>query len=120
VEALTELKTLTERFAGEFAAKRKAWRDRLEQHNGKAIVWSAGTKGVMFLNLLRDDAVSCAVDLNPRKQSKFVPGTGQPIVGPDAVRDIAPDLVIVMNPLYEVEIREALRGMDLDPEVLTV
>jgi hypothetical protein len=49
-----------------------------------------------------------------------MPGTGHRIVGPEALRDVRPDAVIVMNPIYRAEIGEQLRSLGLDPELLTV
>jgi hypothetical protein len=85
-------------------------------------IWGAGTKGVMFLNTLgvTPDVVSCAVDVNPRKQGRFVAGTGQEIVAPEALRQIQPDVILVMNPLYADEIKTTLANLKLSPAVVTV
>ena len=66
------------------------------------------------------DEVSCVVDVNPAKQGMFVPGSGQEIVAPERLRDVAPELVIVMNPAYAEEIRGDLDrlGVTADVDVL--
>ena len=123
-KALAEMKSLVETFAAKFHTMRDEWQKRLDdlhEQKGRAVIWGAGSKGVMFLNLLAaNGAVHCAIDLNPRKQGMFVPGTGQAIISPETLRDISPDLVIVMNSLYETEIQVALNAMSLKPEVMTV
>ena len=45
-------------------------------------MWGAGARGVTLLNMLNDSRIEYAVDINPRKQGKYVPGTGQQIVEP--------------------------------------
>jgi hypothetical protein len=64
--------------------------------------------------------VPLVVDVNPRKQNTFLPGTAQRIVGPDALNGYKPDVVIVMNPIYSDEIRRDLESRGLRPEVMTL
>ena len=84
---------------------------RLRQ-DGPLAVWGAGAKGVAFLNVLDPDAslVETVIDINPRKQGGFVPGTGHPIHGVDGLREAGTSSVLVMNPGYAAE----CRGMALD------
>jgi len=46
-----------------------------------------------------------------------VPGTGHPIVAPEALVSRAPGRVIVMNPVYRDEIAARLAELDLQPEL---
>jgi SAM-dependent methyltransferase len=100
------------------------WTRRLHlwrQRNDRVVLWGAGSKGITFLNILQASAsIDYVVDVNSRKQGKFVPGTGQTIVSPDFLKQYLPDAVILMNRAYETEILDDLRGMGLSPEVLTV
>ncbi len=64
--------------------------------------------------------VQAAVDINPYKQDKFIPGTGHPVIAPRALTAQPPDLVVVMNPIYAGEVRKSLAALDLYPEVLAV
>jgi SAM-dependent methyltransferase len=90
---------------------------RFRQQNQRVAIWGAGSKGVTFLNLLESrDVVTCAVDINPQKQGKFVPGTGHPIVAPEALQREPVDVVMVMNPIYESEIRASLADVGLYPD----
>jgi hypothetical protein len=94
----------------------------LKSDRRKVVVWGAGAKGVMFLNLLQlttGSGVDCVVDINPRKQGHFVPLMGQRIVGPDLLLRNPPDLVIVMNPEYEREIRSTLNELGIRCEVVS-
>ncbi|NEP13493.1 MAG: class I SAM-dependent methyltransferase [Symploca sp. SIO2C1] len=111
-------------FTTKFNAKVETWKQKLvqiSQTGQKVVVWGAGSKGVTFLNILKlQDLIEYAVDLNPRKQGMYVAGTGQKIVPPEFMRDYQPDVVIVVNPLYEQEIRHLLAGWDLNPEFICV
>jgi hypothetical protein len=102
-------------FAAAYQAKIDAWQDRLvtwRTHDRRVVVWGAGSKGTSFLNTLKTShQIEYVVDINPRKQGKFIAGTGQSIVPPDFLRDYRPDVVVVMNQNYEAEIRR--RTIDL-------
>ncbi len=101
-----------------------AWEQRLDEAQAagkKVVIWGASSKGVAFLTSLRNgDTVEYAVDINPYKQGRFLPGAGQEIVGPAALEAYRPDLVIPMNPIYLEEIRSDLARRGLTPELLAV
>lgn len=111
--------TFARRFEA-FVAGWGSWLDTQRALGRRAVLWGAGSKGVMFLNLAGERAVTIvgAVDLNPRKHSKFIAGTGTPIVAPTDLLHLRPDTVLVMNPLYEQEIRAELARLELAPIVL--
>lgn len=96
-----------------------SWRSRIERlaADGKRIiVWGAGSKGVTFLNAISPgDAIRYAVDINPAKEGMHVAGTGQRIVPPSFLGEYAPDVIIVMNRVYEDEIRSSVGGMGISP-----
>ena len=100
------------------------WESRLQdakRAGKKVIIWGASSKGVAFLTSLRNGGlVEYAVDINPYKQGRFLPGAGQEIVGPDFLEGYRPDLVIPMNPIYVEEIRSDLARRGLTPEILAV
>jgi hypothetical protein len=64
--------------------------------------------------------VEHVVDINPHKHGTYLPVTAQEVVAPDALRELRPDLVVVMNPFYEQEIRGQLASLGLDCAVATV
>lgn len=111
-----------ERFAEQFEARRQEWVSRIEalRAAGKRVaVWGAGGKTVTFMNLFQiAEAIETVVDINPRKQGHFVPGTGQPILAPEALRQRPPDTVIVMNKNYTSEIGKSLEELGLQPELI--
>ncbi|HYW78348.1 MAG TPA: hypothetical protein VE890_02190, partial [Thermoguttaceae bacterium] len=92
---------------------------RLEEQGQHAVVWGAGTKGVSFLNVLKTlDRIRYVVDINPRKVGCFIPCTGQEVVAPLALQDIQPNVVILMNRLYESEVRRTLGQLSLSAEII--
>ncbi len=117
--ALVEATKLSERFG----RKDEYWRrrlDQLERGGRRVVVWGAGSKGVMFLNRLKGHGrIRYAIDLNPRKQGMYVPGTEARIMPPEWLRAYRPHVVIAMNRIYQREIAEALRSLGLASEVLS-
>lgn len=111
-------------FKAKFDALVETWEQKLRQianAEQRAVVWGAGSKGVTFLNILSNqDSIEYIVDLNPRKQGMYVAGTGQKIVPPEFLQEYQPDVVIVMNPIYEAEIRELTTVLGLTPELISV
>jgi SAM-dependent methyltransferase len=77
---------------------------------GPVAVWGAGAKGVTFVNQLDPAAevVACVIDLNPAKQGGFLPGTGHPILSPQAAEEQGVATAILLNPNYDQEIRDML------------
>jgi SAM-dependent methyltransferase len=113
-----------ERFAEGCPAKVEVWRDKLEkmrQAGQRVVIWGAGSKAVAFLTTLDiRDQIAYAVDINRRKHGTYLAGTGQRIVAADFLHSYGVDVIILMNPIYEKEIKAELDCMGLAPEVLTV
>lgn len=110
----TEVLDATRSFANAQAEMAAHWRRRVQkvaESGGSTVLWGASSKAVAFLAALGDDAshVEAAVDINPYKQGRFLPGSGHRVVAPQELPEISPDLVVVMNPTYVAEI-----GRDLD------
>lgn len=103
-------------FATKYQNKIEMYRRKLkniESRGQNAVIWGAGSKGVAFLNTLNSLQIKYVVDINPRKQGMYIPGTGQRIVPPEFLREYQPDVIIVMNPIYKNEIRQLAKNLDL-------
>jgi len=104
-------------FGDKYRSKAQAWRRNLERivsTGQRAVIWGAGSKGVTFLNALATRGqIAYAVDINPRKQGMYLAGTGQQVVPPEFLRDYQPDVVIVVNPIYQKEIQHITEGLGL-------
>jgi hypothetical protein len=100
--------------------KRAYWSDQLRSiERGSVALWGAGAKGATFLNVVPDgDAVGLVIDVNPRKHGKFIPGTGQRIAAPDALRETQPKAVILTNAIYRNEVECALHALGTDAAIL--
>jgi 2-polyprenyl-3-methyl-5-hydroxy-6-metoxy-1,4-benzoquinol methylase len=121
---LDELGALTESFASRVIAMQQHWRDRISAAHAsgrRVVLWGGGSKAVSFLTTLGfGEEVQAAVDINPYKQDKYIPGTGHPVVAPQALLDRPPDLVIVMNSIYLGEVTQTLKSLGLAPEIVAV
>ena len=113
-----------ELFAEKFWDKIETWQKKIEhiQQSGQsAVVWGAGSKGVTFLNLIDPKGqIKYIIDINPRKQGKYVPGTGQKILPPEFLREYQPDVVLVMNVIYNGEIQQILDSLGVSACLINV
>jgi SAM-dependent methyltransferase len=112
------------RFAQVHTERLIAWRARLEsfrRQKTRVVVWGSGGKGVCFLNTVgAEDVFRHVVDINPDRQRRHMPGTGQRIIGPGDLQNLRPDTVVITNPLYEAEIRRTVSELNLNCEFLTI
>lgn len=117
-ETDVERHTWTDRYERGADQHRRRWRERIAgsaSAGRRWLLWGGSSKAVSFLTSLGlRDEVLAVVDINPHRQGRFLPGSGHPIVAPEAVRDLAPDEILVMNPVYLPEIAETLRRLGVD------
>lgn len=119
-EAVAAVVHKARRFGRTARAEIHAWRELVEEasSDGVVVLWGASSKAVAFLAAIdRDHLVSAAVDINPLKQDMYLPGSGTPVVSPERLVDLDPDLVVVMNPIYVEEIGRSLVELGLSPEM---
>ena len=111
-----------ESFSQDFGRELDRWGQRLAQWSAareRVVLWGAGSKGITFLNLVDPShAITAAVDVNPRKQGRYVPVTGHPVVSPEDLANAPPRWVIVLNPLYAEEIGARIDLLGLDATVV--
>lgn len=111
-------------FPERFRRIKEGWLARLGalRAGGKrTVVWGGGSKAVSFLTTLGlKDEVDFVVDINPHKHGKFVPGAGHAVMDPAVLREKKPDCVVLMNPIYEREVRAQLDSLGVHPEILPV
>lgn len=121
---LDAVRALAAAFPAKAARTRAYWTGFVQSRHaaGKRVaIWGGGSKGVSFLttNGLGDE-VAQVVDINPFKQGRYLPGSGHRVIGPEALAAAPPDTVIVMNPVYLMEIGAQLSSMGLHPELVAV
>ena len=111
-------------FSQMYQAKIAEWQhtlDHMANQNQRVVIWGGGSKGVTFLNTLKTKGkIEYAVDINPNKQGKYVPGTGQQFVGPAFLPDYQPDVIIVMNDVYMDEIKKTTKMLGLSPDFRSI
>ena len=83
---------------------------------GATAIWGVGAKGSTFLNLLdkKAEKVKCVVDINPKKQHRYVGGTGHYIIKPDELKEYGIENIIVMNENYIDEIRPVTEPLNIN------
>ena len=112
-DASSPLLPLAQDYARQDAEYRTAWLNKVKRwrEGGAVAVWGAGAKGVSFANLVDPDRqyLACVVDINPAKQSCFIPGTGHPVIGPERLKELGIATILVLNPRYTSEIESSLR-----------
>jgi hypothetical protein len=93
--------------------RRKTAITKLLNQGKRIAIWGAGARGVTFLNIINDPRIEFAVDINPRKNGKYIPGTGQKIVAPEFLLDYRPDFIILANPAYGKEIKRLMDSLGI-------
>ena len=122
-----DLETVS-RYVSDFPARYQAliteWSRTLEAMHAageRVVLWGSGSKAVAFLKAVdRHRLIEYVVDINPYRQSHFMPVTGQRIVSPDFLVEYRPDAVVVMNPIYSEEIQGDLAALGLRPRMHTL
>ena len=87
---------------------------------GPVAVWGAGAKGATYASLLDPDHqhIDCIVDINPGKQGAFLPGSGHPVLAPEALIGRGVRTVVLMNPNYRDEVAASLAALLPNPPTL--
>jgi hypothetical protein len=116
----------TPAMAREFTAveqqRNRDWNELVRQQSqrGRIVLWGAGAKAVTFANLIDPGCewIQAIVDVNPSKQGKFLAGSGHPIVSPEALTEIQPASVLILNPNYRDEIARQLALLHIPSQIL--
>ena len=119
-----DIANLANAFHDSYEQLHASWKEKLQRYkeqNRTTVIWGAGSKGITFLNIFKSlDQIDYAVDLNPHKHGKFAPGSSQKIVPPEQLKEIKPDVIIIMNKVYLSEISATVRELGLDAEIVAV
>jgi SAM-dependent methyltransferase len=102
-------------------AKWRDWAGALARQEQRAAVWGAGSKGVMFLNLLAQQAagrIESAIDQNPNKHGQFVSGSAQQVLAPERLVESPVDDVVLMNEIYRQEVAEQICRLGVKTQLL--
>jgi SAM-dependent methyltransferase len=120
-ESLSDLNGAVNRFSVQVQERSREWNSRLAafERDGKRVaIWGGGAKSVSFLNMLKiDKTIPYVVDINPHKQGRHLPGTGQRIVSPAFLKEFHPHSVVLMNPIYRGEVEAELKELGVAAEI---
>lgn len=115
-----DVQLFTEKITGKLDYWKK-FLDDAQAKQEKVVVWGSGSKCVAFLTTLKTiDKIQYAVDINPHRHGKFIPGVGKEIMSPEFLKTYQPDKVIVMNAIYTDEISKMLKDMGVSTEVVAL
>jgi hypothetical protein len=105
-------------FSDSHRQKISDWRQKLAsilQAGKKLTAWGAGSGAINFFSMLGiTDQVQFVVDINPKRQGKYLPITGQEVVAPVFLQANPPDVLLITNATYEKEIRQQVRDLSID------
>ncbi|MFV0316425.1 MAG: class I SAM-dependent methyltransferase [Microthrixaceae bacterium] len=91
----------------------------LRSEGRKVAVWGAGARAVTFCAMVGGAGeVDYFVDANPAKQGTYLAGSGHPIHPPDHLVYEPVDVVVILNNIYEDEIRAGLTTMNVEAELV--
>jgi len=120
-EHFEELQRDVAEFAGRAHERIRSWRDRLTAYlrqGRRVVLWGGSSKAVSWLNAIGPAAhIDYVVDINPYRQGSYIAGTGQLIIAPVVLRELRPSAVLLMNPIYEEEVRSQLAHLGLSAEI---
>lgn len=87
-------------------------------------VWGASGKGVIFLSELTDEIlenIKYVIDINPQKQGRFLPVSAKKVKSPEILKRVNGQLIVlIMNGIYEEEIKRKLEEMNVSAQVYVI
>ena len=111
-------------FANNYQQKIANWQRQvavIRAAGQRAVAWGAGSGAITFLNTLKlKEELPYVVDINPKRQGKFLPLTGQQVVDPAFLTDYRPQMIIITNATYATEIKQQVGAMGLQAEFMVI
>ena len=121
---INKLRDHIKKFQKNYQRELASWQVKIKEikDSGKRVVlWGSGSKAVAFLTTLNiKDEIEYVVDINPYKHGFYMSGTGQEIIPPSFLKEYQPDLIIIMNAIYQPEIVKEISKYELSAEIITL
>ncbi len=117
------IKKLNFKFKSNFNFDYKKWKKNIKKKLTNSIMWGAGGKGVMLLNLLdiKSNDMEFIIDSNPHLENKFIPGTDIKIFGiTKGIERDRSNRIAVINPLYLNEIKNTVKKFSINKKIFSV
>ncbi len=95
---------------------------RFAQAHNNIYVWGAGAKRVTFANLVdpHQTYISHIIDINPKKQGKYIGKTAHNIASPEILNEVNKGEIFIMNENYYEEIRCSVNNTMFNFHILGV
>lgn len=93
----------------------------LKSSGKKLVAWGAGARAITFLNTYDlQETIAFLVDVNPKRQGKYMPKSGHKVEHPEILRMYQPDVILITNPTYKEEITKQIMEMGISPEIISL
>lgn len=104
----TNLK-LIKKFSGLLNDHLEYYQKFVKKHQ-QLLLWGGGAKGSTFVNLMDSyqKYVAYIIDINPKKQNRYIARTGHKIVSPDILNGFEKADILIMNENYYEEIKNSV------------
>ncbi len=96
----------------------QAWAATQQAAGRRGAIWAASSKAVAFLSAVSGFEPVIAVDINPAKAGRFLPGSGLEVCAPDDLHRHDVDTILIMNPVYTEEIHADLQRLGVHAELI--
>ena len=98
------------------------WKNKLNDYNSdEIIIWGSGSKCVSFITTLKiNSLVKAVIDINPYRHGYYLPSIGHKIVNPEYLIDNKPELLLIMNSIYEKEIKDMVKNMGISTNIISL
>jgi SAM-dependent methyltransferase len=113
---------LVSKFVNKIKQKISRWKKLLHEYqDNEIIIWGSGSKCVSFIKTLKiGNKIKSVIDINPYRHGYYLPSTGQQIVEPEFLIDNKPELLLIMNSIYEKEIKHMMNEMGVYTKILSL
>lgn len=82
-------------------------------------IWGGGSKTVALLSTLGSlEKIRGIVDINPIKTGTYLPSSGIMVMAPESLKGLDLEKIMVMNPVYDKEIRKRLTELGIETEII--
>jgi len=111
-------------FGENYQQKVVSWRRQvttMREKGQRVVAWGSGSGAITFLNTLQiKEEIPYVVDINPKRQGKFLPLTGQQVVDPAFLTEYRPEAIIITNATYAAEIKQQVGAMGIQAEFMVI
>jgi SAM-dependent methyltransferase len=123
-EDLEQTKNDAKTFAAGVHNRLSDLNNRIQQAKARqqrVAIWGSGSKCVSFLSSAGiNGEIDSVVDINPYRHGRFLAGSGKQVDSPEVLRELKPDVIFIMNPIYRGEIQNAVDEMGLQTELVAI